>query len=145
MEFVGKFPEIRDLVRTLKRSHAFALPSTVEGFGIVVIEAMAAGIPYVASDIPPIREATQGGVGGQLFTPLDAHDLAERLGETLEGRADQNDSRTSQVLDEYDWKNLALAYEIEAQELVDTARPNVTPSRGQPVDWQKAIGQDMRR
>ena len=86
---------------------------------MVVVEAMAAGVPYVASDIPPIREVTKGGLGGKLIRPLDPEDLAEGLGETLQG-ADQIDSpRVSSVLDEYDWRNLSLDYESEARDLVE--------------------------
>ena len=35
---------------------AFIYPSTFEGFGMPVLEAMAAGIPVACSDIPPLRE-----------------------------------------------------------------------------------------
>ena len=45
----------------------FCHPSTVEGFGIVIVEAMSLGVPYVARDIPVISEITHGGKGGLLF------------------------------------------------------------------------------
>jgi glycosyltransferase involved in cell wall biosynthesis len=83
-----------------------------------VIEALAAGIPYVASDIPPIREATKGGVGGMLFKPLDTEELTRELDETLEGRVATGGAGASRLLEEYDWKNLAMAYESEAQRVV---------------------------
>jgi len=62
----------------LKRSHLFCLPSVVEGFGLVTIEAMASGVPYVNSDIPPTREITQNGQGGLLFKPKNPQDLATK-------------------------------------------------------------------
>jgi len=55
------------------------LPSTVEGFGIALVEAMAAGIPIVAADIPALREVTQGGEVGLLFTPRNVDELAMKL------------------------------------------------------------------
>jgi len=38
------------------RAQAFIYPSTFEGFGMPVLEAMAAGIPVACSDIPPLSE-----------------------------------------------------------------------------------------
>jgi len=79
VEFLGFIENHDDVIRQLKASDVFALPSIVEGFGMVVIEAMAAGIPYVASDIPPIREVTSKGIGGLLFEPTNCEDLALKL------------------------------------------------------------------
>jgi glycosyltransferase involved in cell wall biosynthesis len=41
----------------LTHARAFLFPSRVEGFSIALLEAMAAGLPIMASDIPPNREA----------------------------------------------------------------------------------------
>ena len=113
VEFVGKVALMSELVRMLKRSHVFALPSIVEGFGMAVVEAMAAGTPYVASDIPPIREATGGGLGGRLFEPLDVNDLVNGLDEQLQNDS-RPDPRVDSFLECYEWKGLAHQYEHEA-------------------------------
>jgi glycosyltransferase involved in cell wall biosynthesis len=63
----------------LKKATIFCLPSMVEGFGLVTIEAMAAGTPYVNSQIPPTVEITHQGKGGLLFTPKDYRQLAKEL------------------------------------------------------------------
>ena len=39
-----------------RAADAFAFPSEREGFGLVVLEAQAAGLPVVASDLPVLRE-----------------------------------------------------------------------------------------
>lgn len=55
-QFVAGEP---DIDRYWLSADAFAFPSTNEGFGIVVAEAAAAGLPVVAQDIPGVREAAQ--------------------------------------------------------------------------------------
>ena len=58
----------------------FVFPSTYEGFGIPILEAMAAGKPMVLSDIPVFREITES--RSVYFAPDDAKDMAltiERL------------------------------------------------------------------
>jgi glycosyltransferase-like protein len=61
-----------------RAADGFAFPSVKEGFGLVVLEAMAAGLPVVASDIPVFREFLGGGAA--LFTRAgDPDDLAAGL------------------------------------------------------------------
>ena len=57
------------LISLYKSSHIFCLPSLVEGFGIATIEAAAAGLPYVNSDILIQKEVTRNGQGGFLVDP----------------------------------------------------------------------------
>jgi len=78
IDFLGKVNKTEDMIKILKQSHVFVLSSITEGFGMVVIEAMASGIPYVVSDIPPIRETTNG-VGGLYFEPKNFKDLANNI------------------------------------------------------------------
>ncbi|MGD0954380.1 MAG: glycosyltransferase family 4 protein, partial [Methanotrichaceae archaeon] len=79
VSFLGFVEDRRNIIRIMKASHAFVLCSTVEGFGMVIIEAMASGTPYVASNIAPIREITGNGIGGLLYMPTDYQDLALKL------------------------------------------------------------------
>ena len=60
----------------------FCLPSVQEGFGIVFLEAMAAGLPVVACRAAAVPEVVRDGVTGVLTPPRDPAALAEAL-ETL--------------------------------------------------------------
>lgn len=65
-----------ELVREYNRCHAFCLPSVQEGFGLVFLEAMAAGKPMVASRAGAVPEVMPQGL---LAKPDDEEDLAENL------------------------------------------------------------------
>ena len=103
VEFMGYVEKHADVLRTVKASHALCLPSVVEGFGITVVEAMALGVPYVAADIPAVREATRGGAGGLLYKPCDVGELARKLREVLDGGVRGG----AGFIGEYDWSRTA--------------------------------------
>jgi phosphatidyl-myo-inositol alpha-mannosyltransferase len=58
-----------------------------ESFGIVLVEAMAAGLPVVCTDIPGYREVVRDGVEGLLVPPNDPAALAHAIGRILSGPA----------------------------------------------------------
>ncbi|PKL68749.1 MAG: glycosyltransferase family 1 protein [Methanobacteriales archaeon HGW-Methanobacteriales-1] len=78
IEFCGFVEKHEDVLKIIKSSHIFCLPSKVEGFGIVVVEALGCGVPFVASKIPPIMEAS-GEKGGLFFEPENWMELSEKI------------------------------------------------------------------
>lgn len=75
---IGVVPD-DDMPALYRAADALAFPSTREGFGLVVVEAMAAGLPVVASDIPVLREFLRDG-DDCLMTPVgDSGPMADAL------------------------------------------------------------------
>lgn len=79
VQIISEILKRDETIKLLKSSHVFCLPSVVEGMGLVTIEGIAAGLPYVNSAIPPTIEITQGGKGGLLYEPGNWRELAEKL------------------------------------------------------------------
>jgi glycosyltransferase involved in cell wall biosynthesis len=70
-----------DLHAVYRRATCFVMPSLAEGFGIPLLEALAAGIPCTASDLPIFREIA--GADCAYFDPLSTRDLAHSIRELL--------------------------------------------------------------
>lgn len=82
ISFVGQ-PDHAELVRLYQHASAFALPSDEEGFGVVVIEAMACGIPVVATRCGGPDGIITEGRDGYLVGRGDARTFTERLARLL--------------------------------------------------------------
>ena len=79
--FLGRRSDIPEL---LGQSDLFAFSTTpAEGFGIVLIEAMAAGVPIVATDVGACREVLEDGRCGLLVEPNSPQALAEGIRKVL--------------------------------------------------------------
>jgi glycosyltransferase involved in cell wall biosynthesis len=72
--FTGAIP---NAAKYLKAFDVFVLPSEKEGLPYTIIEAMAAGLPIVASRVGGIPEMIKDGVNGFLINPHDPEALAE--------------------------------------------------------------------
>jgi len=60
-------------------SDIFVLPSLSESFGIVNIEAMASGLPIIATKVGGIPEIIKDGENGFLVEPKNPEQIAERI------------------------------------------------------------------
>ncbi|HEX5876826.1 MAG TPA: glycosyltransferase family 1 protein [Actinomycetota bacterium] len=77
----GYLPEL-DLVRVVAGAAALVVPSWYEGFGLPALEALACGVPVVASDLPAHREVL--GDQAELIPPGDPAALAAALARVLD-------------------------------------------------------------
>lgn len=66
-----------DVERILKTCDIGVLSSHWEGFGLAAVEAMASGLPVVASDVPGLAEVVKG--GGVLFAADDVEDFISKI------------------------------------------------------------------
>jgi glycosyltransferase involved in cell wall biosynthesis len=69
----------RELASAYNAMNVFAFASLTETQGMVLTEAMAAGVPVVALDAPGAREVVRDGVNGRLVPQSDAEDFREAL------------------------------------------------------------------
>lgn len=89
----------------------FVFPSTYEGFGIPILEAMAAGRPMALSDLPVFREITEG--RSVYFSPFDPQDIANGIELALLS-GEQKHRRIAYGLERskaYDYAAIASLYE----------------------------------
>lgn len=80
LKYLGFVPQ-DDLPSLYAGARAFVYPSTYEGFGLPVLEAMASGVPVVASPFTSIPEVTQG--AALLVDPDDVDALAAAVHRSL--------------------------------------------------------------
>jgi glycosyltransferase involved in cell wall biosynthesis len=73
-----------NLVLLYNSSDVFALPSFYEGFGLPALEAMACGVPVIASNSPSLSEVI--GDGGIMVDPFDVNALTRSMSEVLAHR-----------------------------------------------------------
>ncbi|TNC29711.1 MSMEG_0565 family glycosyltransferase [Amycolatopsis alkalitolerans] len=85
---------------------AFAFPSVKEGFGLAAMEAVAAGVPLVARDLPVLREVF-GGVAG---FGSDAQGLAQELSRALAGPDPARRAAGEALVSRYTWSAAARSH-----------------------------------
>ena len=93
-----------DLAPLLERWDVYAQPSVVEPFGIAALEAMAAGLPVVATTGSGLQEFVEHGRSGWLVPPADSEELSERLTSLLadpEMRAAMGEAGRSRARDRF--------------------------------------------
>jgi phosphatidylinositol alpha-mannosyltransferase len=105
VELLGRVSE-HEKAAVLASCDVFVAPNTGgESFGIVLLEAMAAGSAVVASDLEAFVRVLEGGASGRLFPVGDARLLAARTVELLEDPQERKRliAEGAETADRYDW------------------------------------------
>ena len=80
VSFLGERKDVKEILQVMD---IFVLASLYEGFPVVSLEAMAAGLPIVASNVGGLMEAVSDGETGFLVEPGNPAILADRIKELL--------------------------------------------------------------
>ncbi|MCL6444096.1 MAG: glycosyltransferase family 1 protein [Alicyclobacillus sp.] len=104
-EFTG-FMHGRELAEAYASADGFVFPSTTETLGLVLFEAMAAGLPVMAADSPPTREVLENGAAGFIFDPENVDSMIDAMTAMFhdEQRRQQVQSRGREIAGALDWK-----------------------------------------
>ena len=117
----------------------FVAPNTGgESFGIILLEAMAAGTPIVASDLEAFRRVLGDGAAGQLATVGDAASFAYAIGSLLDSPARRESLAAAgrSLVERYDWSVVA----VEVLRVYETA---IAMHTGGVVEEPEAVTPDL--
>ncbi len=124
VRFIGYVSE-EDLPRYYRTCHVFCAPSTgFESFGIILLEAMAAGRPIVASNIDGYRGVLEDGREGLLIQPENEQLLANALIRLLKDPAlcERMGRQGQAKAADYDWPKVAQQVLDYYRELLEKKR-----------------------
>lgn len=125
VRFEGQVPP-RALPAYFAASDVFcSVPKGSESFGIVLLEAMAAGKPIVGTDIAGYRDVIEHEVDGLLVPQGDTHALAEALRHLIEDkeRRDIMGRRGREKARRYDWSRLAASVAAIYEDVLERSAP----------------------
>ncbi|KUO42145.1 MAG: hypothetical protein APZ16_03690 [Candidatus Hadarchaeum yellowstonense] len=109
--FTGLTPTYEAVVNFFKESEVFVLPSTVEGEGIAIKEAMAAGLPVLAMNVPGsgVLSLVRDGENGFLLEPGRPELIAEKIIRLLrdEKLRERMGMAGRKFVEKFDWNVIA--------------------------------------
>ena len=126
VHFLGAVPH-PELPEVLRASDIFVLTTEPpESFGIVLIEAMACGIPAVATDYPGVRAVVDEGINGYLVGAGDSAAVAERLDRLVdagpEGRGAMGAAGRRKAEERWAWPTLLARIDGAYEEAIAARR-----------------------
>ncbi|MEM3373703.1 MAG: glycosyltransferase family 4 protein [Candidatus Woesearchaeota archaeon] len=120
ISFLGFLKSHEEVLNEIKKSHVFCSPSNVEGFGIVLLEAIALKIPFVCTEIPPFIEITNKR-GGLFFKPDNYLDLSKKLKQLLTDKILYKEKiKELDYIKDYDWEKIAKEVESFYKKVINS-------------------------
>lgn len=95
------------LVHHYHNATAVVMPSHYESFGLVILEALACGIPVAATRVGIASEVIRSGINGYLAEPGDPESLAKAIVATLTLATETSSVKVRQTAMDFDWWNVA--------------------------------------
>lgn len=119
LKYVGTIP-YHALHRAYQSSDLFVLTSESEGMPCVLLEAMACGLPVVATDVAGNREVVSQGVNGYLVGVEDTESLAQALVALIRDPAlrERMGRESRRLVQSYDWRDIVRRYEAIFREVI---------------------------
>jgi glycogen(starch) synthase len=110
VHLIGRLDRI-GVVSHLQHAACFVLPSRHEPFGIVVLEAMAAGVPVIATEVGGVPEFVTHGLNGRLVPGNDVNAMAKALQELIMNGASKTQINAGHATAvDHDWSAIASEY-----------------------------------
>lgn len=110
VQFLG-FVSHKDMPSYLQSSDIFVRPSLSEGFGNSFIEAMAAGLPVIATPVGGIVDFLKDGETGLFAEVNNPQSIAQKVEKYIKDKESRNyiiNNAKKMVEEKYDWHNIAL-------------------------------------
>ncbi|WP_127112618.1 glycosyltransferase family 4 protein [Shimia sediminis] len=119
---VGRVP-LEEMPKWYEEASVFCLPTRVEPFGIVFVEAMWQSLPILATRVGAVPDMVIDSLNGFLIQPGDVDALANRLDTILNDqtmRADMGNAGRQLAEDRYDWSAVANRMRKHIHEQLNT-------------------------
>lgn len=109
-----------ELIKKYQQADLFVLPSLDEGMPNCILEAMACGLPIVATYVSGSRELVQSGVNGFLVSSRDREGLIVAIEEILkdESLRRQMGEKSLDLASKYSWSRVAKGYLIICEQVI---------------------------
>ena len=107
IKLLGRVDDLRELLWT---SDIFVMPSLKEGLGVAALEAMASGLPVIASEVGGLREVVEDDRTGIIVKPANATAIASailRLAESAALRTQMGAAARARVVENYSMEKMA--------------------------------------
>jgi glycosyltransferase involved in cell wall biosynthesis len=113
------------IIENLLQIDLLVCPSLYEEFGYVVLEAMSAGVPVIATKVRPLTDIILHGVSGLLFEKENIRELSSLISMLImdqEIRSKMGEEAQKRAIEEFGWDSIALKLENYYREILETSQ-----------------------